>query len=96
MQSEQSSKRILRHSRNSSSKLLYSCHNKNINILQTRCSSLAYKDLGKDIYQIEVPKGVSVPSDWIKLSNTAVSIYIYVFVENSAYCVPLEIQSVLG
>ncbi|CEI93954.1 Putative DNA mismatch repair protein msh6 [Rhizopus microsporus] len=38
---------------------------------QLKCSSLAYKDLGKDIYQIEVPKGVSVPSDWIKLSNTA-------------------------
>ncbi|KAI9280014.1 muts domain V-domain-containing protein [Sporodiniella umbellata] len=38
---------------------------------QLKCSKLEYKDLGKDIYQIEVPKGVSVPKDWIQLSNTA-------------------------
>ncbi|KAG1456250.1 hypothetical protein G6F56_006874 [Rhizopus delemar] len=37
---------------------------------QIKCSKLAYKDLGKDIYQIEVPKGVSVPRDWVQLSNT--------------------------
>ncbi|KAG1219503.1 hypothetical protein G6F68_021403 [Rhizopus microsporus] len=40
---------------------------------QLKCPSLLYKDLGKDIYQIEVPKGVSVPRDWIQMSTTSVS-----------------------
>lgn len=41
------------------------------------CSNarVTYKDIGKDIYQIEVPKAVKVPSDWIKMSNTAVNLY---------------------
>ncbi|KAG2229179.1 hypothetical protein INT48_001749, partial [Thamnidium elegans] len=35
-----------------------------------RNSKIAYKDINKDIYQIEVPKAVKVPDDWIKMSNT--------------------------
>ncbi|KAI8073459.1 muts domain V-domain-containing protein [Gilbertella persicaria] len=38
---------------------------------QLKCARIEYKDLGKDIYQIEVPKGVSVPKDWIQLSTTS-------------------------
>ncbi|GAA5799547.1 hypothetical protein HPULCUR_004963 [Helicostylum pulchrum] len=37
---------------------------------QLRNSKIAYKDINKDIYQIEVPKTVKVPDDWIKMSNT--------------------------
>ncbi|EIE86449.1 hypothetical protein RO3G_11160 [Rhizopus delemar RA 99-880] len=38
---------------------------------QLKCPSILYRDLGKDIYQIEVPKGVSVPRDWIQMSTTS-------------------------
>lgn len=33
-------------------------------------SRITYKDLGKDLYQLEVPKSVKVPNDWIKMSQT--------------------------
>ncbi|ORY03012.1 DNA mismatch repair protein Msh6 [Basidiobolus meristosporus CBS 931.73] len=33
-------------------------------------SKIEYKDLGKEIYQIEVPKNIKVPDNWIKLSQT--------------------------
>ncbi|KAI8377990.1 muts domain V-domain-containing protein [Radiomyces spectabilis] len=36
-----------------------------------RCAKLVFKDLGKEIYQVEVPKGVKVPQDWIQLSATS-------------------------
>jgi DNA mismatch repair protein MSH6 len=39
---------------------------------ELKCSTVVYRDLGKDLYQIEVPKGVNVPRDWIQLSNTSV------------------------
>jgi hypothetical protein len=29
--------------------------------------------MGKEIYQIEVPKATKVPSDWMQLSATSVS-----------------------
>ncbi|KAF7722208.1 DNA mismatch repair protein msh6 [Apophysomyces ossiformis] len=38
---------------------------------EIRCARIAYKDLGKEIYQIEVPKDVKVPQNWIQLSNTS-------------------------
>lgn len=40
---------------------------------KNRCSRVVYKDLGKEIYQLEVPKGVRVPNEWMQLSKTAVS-----------------------
>lgn len=39
-----------------------------------RSASVEYRHLGKDIYQIEVPKKLSVPSEWIQISTTSVSI----------------------
>ncbi|KAI7900009.1 muts domain V-domain-containing protein [Cokeromyces recurvatus] len=38
---------------------------------QLKCSTITYKDLGKDIYQLEVPKNISVPRDWDQLSTTS-------------------------
>lgn len=43
---------------------------------ELKCSTVVYRDLGKDLYQIEVPKGVNVPRDWIQLSNTSVRILL--------------------
>lgn len=40
-----------------------------------RCAQICYKDMGKEIYQMEVPKGVKVPNDWIQLSSTSVSVF---------------------
>lgn len=39
---------------------------------ELKCSTVVYRDLGKDLYQLEVPKGLKVPHDWLKLSNTSV------------------------
>ncbi|KAL1923036.1 uncharacterized protein VTP21DRAFT_9412 [Calcarisporiella thermophila] len=33
-------------------------------------SKVVYKDLGKEIYQLEIPSNIKVPSDFIKLSQT--------------------------
>ncbi|KAI8969051.1 muts domain V-domain-containing protein [Mycotypha africana] len=38
---------------------------------QLKCSSVTFKDIGKDIYQMEVPKNVKVPDNWIQLSSTS-------------------------
>ncbi|KAI8643162.1 muts domain V-domain-containing protein [Parasitella parasitica] len=38
---------------------------------ELKCSTVVYRDLGKDLYQLEVPKAVKVPRDWITLSNTS-------------------------
>ncbi|KAG0167716.1 DNA mismatch repair protein msh6 [Apophysomyces sp. BC1034] len=38
---------------------------------EIKCTRIAYKDLGKEIYQIEVPKDVKVPQNWIQLSTTS-------------------------
>ncbi|KAI8389422.1 muts domain V-domain-containing protein [Blakeslea trispora] len=38
---------------------------------QLKCARVEYKHLGKDLYQMEIPKGVSVPRDWIQLSTTS-------------------------
>ncbi|SAM02406.1 hypothetical protein [Absidia glauca] len=38
--------------------------------LELKCAKLVYKDMGKEIYQIEVPKAVEVPNSWIKRSDT--------------------------
>ncbi|OLL23672.1 DNA mismatch repair protein msh6, partial [Neolecta irregularis DAH-3] len=35
-----------------------------------KCSSMSFKDIGKEIYQIEVPAATHVPKDWDKLSGT--------------------------
>ncbi|KAI8098718.1 muts domain V-domain-containing protein [Halteromyces radiatus] len=39
--------------------------------LELKSSRLEYKDLGKEIYQIEVPKNITVPKDWIRMSSTS-------------------------
>lgn len=41
---------------------------------ELKCSSVVYKDMNKDIYQMEVPKSVKVPQSWIQMSTTAVRI----------------------
>lgn len=38
-----------------------------------RTTKIVYKDLGKEIYQLEVSNKVSVPKDWTMKSSTAVS-----------------------
>ncbi|KAI7863174.1 muts domain V-domain-containing protein [Spinellus fusiger] len=38
---------------------------------ELKCAKLVYKDMGKDLYQIEVPKEVKVPREWIQMSSTA-------------------------
>jgi DNA mismatch repair protein MSH6 len=38
--------------------------------LTTRNHKIVYKDLGKEIFQIECPVGISVPSSWRLLSST--------------------------
>ncbi|GAA5968892.1 hypothetical protein JCM11641_000769 [Rhodosporidiobolus odoratus] len=36
-----------------------------------KCDQLVFKDIGtKDIFQIEVPKGVKAPSNWVEMSKT--------------------------
>lgn len=35
-----------------------------------RCGNLEYKHIGKELYQLETPKSVIVPSSFIKLSQT--------------------------
>ncbi|CAO3674545.1 unnamed protein product [Umbelopsis vinacea] len=37
---------------------------------QHKCSKLVYKDIGKEIYQIEAPKDFRAPKDWTRLSAT--------------------------
>ncbi|CAG8829104.1 28444_t:CDS:2, partial [Dentiscutata erythropus] len=37
---------------------------------QLRTTKIIYKDVGKEIYQLEVPNSIKVPSDWKKLSRT--------------------------
>ncbi|KAI8584582.1 hypothetical protein K450DRAFT_216999 [Umbelopsis ramanniana AG] len=37
---------------------------------QHKCSKLVYKDLGKEIYQIEAPKEFRAPKEWARLSAT--------------------------
>lgn len=36
-----------------------------------KCKTLKYTDVGKEIYQVEVPKAVKVPKDWRQMSATA-------------------------
>ncbi|KAK4098074.1 DNA mismatch repair protein Msh6 [Parathielavia hyrcaniae] len=36
-----------------------------------RCKTVKFTDVGKEIYQIEVPKSVKVPSSWRQMSATA-------------------------
>ncbi|KAI8987059.1 muts domain V-domain-containing protein [Pilobolus umbonatus] len=38
---------------------------------QLKTTSVNYKDIGKDIYQLEIPKNIKVPDSWIKISSTA-------------------------
>ncbi|KAI8143577.1 muts domain V-domain-containing protein [Fennellomyces sp. T-0311] len=38
---------------------------------ELKCTQLTYKDLGKEIYQMEAPKSLKVPGNWIKLSSTS-------------------------
>lgn len=35
-----------------------------------RCSSINYKDIGKEIYQLEVPVKTKVPAEWTSMSKT--------------------------
>ena len=35
-----------------------------------------YKDVGKEIYQLEVPGNVKVPGEWTKLTSTKVCILL--------------------
>ncbi|CAA20855.1 MutS protein homolog [Schizosaccharomyces pombe] len=37
---------------------------------QLRCSSLNFKNIGKEVYQVEVPSDVKVPVNWCKMSGT--------------------------
>ncbi|OZJ02922.1 hypothetical protein BZG36_04117 [Bifiguratus adelaidae] len=36
-----------------------------------KSSKICYRDIGKEIYQLEVPKEIGVPARWIRLSNTS-------------------------
>ncbi|KAG5437252.1 hypothetical protein PCANB_001045 [Pneumocystis canis] len=38
--------------------------------IQFKSSQITFKDIGKEIYQLEVPKSIKVPSSWVKLSST--------------------------
>ncbi|CAO3601033.1 unnamed protein product [Absidia cylindrospora] len=38
---------------------------------EVKCSQLEYKDMGKEIYQVEVPKNVKVPKNWFCTSSTS-------------------------
>ncbi|KAJ1907253.1 DNA mismatch repair protein msh6 [Tieghemiomyces parasiticus] len=38
-----------------------------------RCPKLEYKDIGKEVYQLDVPKAVKVPATYMKLSATKAS-----------------------
>ncbi|EPB93010.1 hypothetical protein HMPREF1544_00084 [Mucor circinelloides 1006PhL] len=38
---------------------------------ELKCSTVVYRDMGKDIYQMEVPKGIKVPQSWIQISTTS-------------------------
>ncbi|KAL7314276.1 DNA mismatch repair protein msh6 [Mucor circinelloides] len=38
---------------------------------ELKCSTVVYRDIGKDIYQMEVPKGIKVPQSWIQISTTS-------------------------
>lgn len=50
---------------------------KSLNVLLTeqmdalKCRKLKFTDVGKEVYQIEVPKAVKVPKDWRQMSATA-------------------------
>lgn len=35
-----------------------------------KSSKIIYKDIGKELYQLEVPNSINVPNNWIKLSGT--------------------------
>lgn len=37
---------------------------------QLKCSGATFKDIGKEIYQVEVPSNVKVPGNWTKVSGT--------------------------
>lgn len=41
-----------------------------VSLLTFRSNKIIYKDLGKEIYQIECPVGINVPSNWRLLSST--------------------------
>ena len=48
----------------------------NIILFNARHRGIVYKDLGKEIYQLEVPAKIKVPKDWTVMSKTqAVSRY---------------------
>jgi DNA mismatch repair protein MSH6 len=48
-----------------------------------RCKTLKFTDVGKEIYQIEVPKNVKVPASWRQMSATAaVKRYYFKDLEN--------------
>ncbi|KAK4509250.1 Histone deacetylase hda1 [Mucor velutinosus] len=38
---------------------------------ELKCSSIVYRDMNKDIYQMEVPKNVKVPQSWLQISTTS-------------------------
>ncbi|EMR08607.1 hypothetical protein PNEG_03083 [Pneumocystis murina B123] len=37
---------------------------------QLKSPQITFRDIGKEIYQIEIPKSIEVPSSWVKLSST--------------------------
>jgi DNA mismatch repair protein MSH6 len=41
-----------------------------INLFIFRSEKIVYKDIGKEIYQLEVPNSIKVPHDWKKLTRT--------------------------
>ncbi|GJC84479.1 DNA mismatch repair protein msh6 [Colletotrichum liriopes] len=48
--------------------------------LELKCKTLKFTDVGKEIYQIEAPKAVKVPSNWRQMSATS-SVKRYYFEE---------------
>ncbi|KAI0506664.1 DNA mismatch repair protein msh6 [Xylaria bambusicola] len=50
---------------------------------ELKAKSLKFTDVGKEVYQIEVPKSVKVPKDWQQMSATA-SVKRYYFKELTA------------
>lgn len=38
--------------------------------IQFKSSEITFRNIGKEIYQLEIPKSINVPCSWIKLSST--------------------------
>lgn len=53
---------------------------------ELKCSTVVYRDMGKDLYQMEVPKNIKVPQNWLQTSMTSVRTELYA--SQTAYTQP--------